>query len=161
MKKGFTLIELLVVVLIIGILSAIAVPQYIMAVEKARMAEVFTKMGDFKKAADAYAASGNLPDEYASIFAENPTLTFDVDLMSGLTCRENECSSKYYTYVGYFSRYDPDNKFVLIAYRNGDGTGLQIEGLAGNWEYYCHYSGGLSDKICKNLKAQGWNVIEP
>lgn len=50
MKKGFTLIELLVVVLIIGILSGVALPQYEKAVTKARLTEGLAIMPSVERA---------------------------------------------------------------------------------------------------------------
>ena len=71
-KQAFTLIELLVVVLIIGILAAVAVPQYQKAVEKARAATVFPLLKAIGEAQENYYLANGT---YATSFDD---LTVDI-----------------------------------------------------------------------------------
>lgn len=59
LRGGFTLIELLVVVLIIGVLTSIALPNYTRSVEKARATEAMNIIKSVNDAVYAYAAERN------------------------------------------------------------------------------------------------------
>jgi type IV pilus assembly protein PilA len=56
LQKGFTLIELMIVIAIIGILAAIAVPQYQSYTNKAKFSEVVSATAPFKLAVELCAA---------------------------------------------------------------------------------------------------------
>ena len=66
-QNGFTLIELMVVVAVIGVLSAIAIPQYQNYVARAQVAEGFSLLASGKMAvAEYYNENGSFPTDNAT-----------------------------------------------------------------------------------------------
>ena len=158
MKRAFTLIELLVVVLIIGILAAIAMPQYQIAVEKARATEALIMV---RAIADAnrryYLANGEYTDDITNLDIEIPGEDW---IYNGMKRKKNN----YFDFgtrlsgddgtggsIAISNRwpYGDDKSYYILAYT--DGTLVCVPNA--NTNQY-------AQKICKALGANSSGVLQ-
>ena len=152
MKRGFTLIELLVVVIIIGILTAVALPKYQKAVEKSRLTEAVTLLDQLMKGEQIYYLdTGNFTPNLRKLLIEMPGLSSGNDEVSSL-------DASYYT----ISLLDGGSR--AKADRKGDsaaGPSLNyVIDSAGNITRYCNDS-TAKIKLCAGLRQSAeWEATE-
>ena len=118
-KRAFTLIELLVVILIIGILAAVALPQYQKAVRKARLAEMQTILSSLESAAAEWMLENPLPDTSTDIM-DQLSVKFDWPKEQGLYYCNSDKKMCVIVYADKFEVYVAVKSYELIGNLEGE-----------------------------------------
>lgn len=148
-RAGFTLVELLVIVMILGILSAIALPQYRRSMERARAAEALTMLRALYDSCERYAWENN----YNSCGEAMDSSQFDIRKFDILAKGE---------FVGKTGLRTENFEYILSA-----NNTLQAEAIKGDYAgavitfdgigFSCTGGQGEAAEACKVWGATTWN----
>lgn len=139
-KKGFTLIEILVAVLIIGVISAIAVPSYMRSVERSKAVSPMTNLSAIARAQNSHKLA-------TSHYTDNIT-NLDISLRdeeSEDVAAGNTFESENFTYKVY-----GDDVAVATATRKTDDAEKQYE-LSVDYKTNQIYCRPIENKTCIDL----------